>query len=281
MEKEILWDKYLSEQFDRAEYEALDIFLELLYYIDENEIPNKMSIELYCDEKLWSWLSSREQIRLRDIKRELSIKIERAKKIDDQEYKDDINNVGVLKDKKKFVLYFDGNDFFHISSIDEYYEALRCYLAMEKKSDFCKDMIECFPDLFFVDDISTTINSLQRDFDDLKEEIVEHLIAINNYHSKFENLLLQNKSNQAIAQEFSRDTGIECSPQAGREGIQSLKLSCYNIISQQNEIIKCELHTKFKKYNIDRTKQDRIYFFPGRKGIHNGKIIIKHIGKHL
>ena len=119
MEKEILWDKYLSEQFDRAEYEALDIFLELLYYIDENKIPNKMSTELYCDEKLWSWLSSREQIRLRDIKRELSIKIERAKKIDDQVYKDDINNVGVLKDKKKLVLYFNGNDIFHISSIDD------------------------------------------------------------------------------------------------------------------------------------------------------------------
>lgn len=281
MEKEILWDEHLSEQFGKVEYENLDSFLELLYYIDDNKISNKMSTELYHDEDLWSWLSSKEQIKLRDVKKELSIKIERAKKIGEQEYKDVSSSVGILKDKKIFVLHFDDNNVFYISSMAEYYEGLRCYLVMEKKSDFCKDMLECFPNLMFVDDISATINSLNREFAELKEEIVEHLTAINNYRSKFELLLSQNKSNQVIAQEFSYDTGIECSPQAGRVGVQSLKLSCYNEISQQTEIIKCELHTKFKKYNVDRTKQDRIYFFPGRAGIHNGKIIIKHIGKHL
>ena len=87
--------------------------------------------------------------------------------------------------------------------------------------------------------------------------------------------------NQSIAQEFYADTGIECSPQAGRDNIQDLKIYCYNEVSNQTEVIKCELHTKFKKFNIDKTKQDRIYFFPGRYGINGGKIIVKHIGKHL
>ena len=47
---------------------------------------------------------------------------------------------------------------------------------------------------------------------------------------------------------------------------------------EQNESRQIEA---LEKFNIDRTKQDRIYFFPGRKGIHEGKIIVKHIGKHL
>lgn len=152
---------------------------------------------------------------------------------------------------------------------------------MEKKAEFCTDMVECFPNLFFVDDIATTINTLQRNFDDLRAEIVMHLTAINNYHDNFKTLLTQNMNNERIAREFSSYTGIECSPQAGRQSVENLKLSCYNTISQQKEIIKCELHTKFEKYNIDKTKQDRIYFFPGKSGIYDGKTIIKHIGKHL
>ena len=88
-------------------------------------------------------------------------------------------------------------------------------------------------------------------------------------------------TNQTIAQNFCADTGIDCSPQASRDSVQKLKISCFNEISSRKEIINCELHTKFNKFNIDRTKQDRIYFFPGRQGIHEGKIIVKHIGKHL
>lgn len=40
----------------------------------------------------------------------------------------------------------------------------------------------------------------------------------------------------------------------------------------------CELHTKFKRFNIDRDNQDRIYFFPGKEGILDGKAIVKYIG---
>ena len=281
IEKETLWANCISKQFEEESYESLDLFLELLSYIENNDISNKISKELYYNEELWNWLSSKEQIDMHDIKRELLIKIERADKIAEREYEDYINNIGKIKNNKKFVLCFNEENAFYIASLDKYYDGLRRYLAMEKKAEFCTDMVECFPNLFFVDDIATTINTLQRNFDDLRAEIVMHLTAINNYYDNFKTLLTQNMNNESIAREFSSYTGIECSPQAGRQSVENLKLSCYNTISQQKEIIKCELHTKFEKYNIDKTKQDRIYFFPGKSGIHDGKTIIKHIGKHL
>ena len=258
MEKEILWYERFDEQLISATDKELEAFLELLSYISDNNISSKLSYELYENPQLWDWLTSRETTSLRDI-----------------------CNVGVLNDKGVMILAFNKKSVYYIYCIEDYYIALRKYLAMEKKDDFCRDMLECFPNIYFADDIASTINTLNRKFEELREEIVEHLIQLNNYHSKFLEMLSENKSNQTIAQNFCADTGIDCSPQASRDGVRELKISCFNEISSRKEIINCELHTKFKKFNIDRTKQDRIYFFPGRQGIHEGKIIVKHIGKHL
>lgn len=281
MEKVILWDEHLNEKFVKVSDEELNLFLELLSYIDDNNISNKLSLELYDNPELWEWLSSKEQRSLRDIKKELFIKINKAKKVCGREYINIVCNVGNLNKGKILILDFNNKNVYYISTMDEYYAGLRSYLAIEKKDDFCKDMLECFPNIYFDEDVASTVNSLNRDFEELRAEIVEHLTKINEYHSKFAYLLSQSKSNQDISQEFYAETGIECSPQAGREGVQALKMSCFNEISKQTEIVKCELHTKFKRYNIDRTKQDRIYFFPGKPGIKEGKIIVKHIGKHL
>ncbi len=281
MEKVILWDEHLNEKFAKVSDEELNLFLELLSYIDDNNISNKLSLELYDNPELWEWLSSKEQRSLRDIKKELFIKINKAKKVCRREYINIVCNVGNLNKDKILILDFNNKNVYYISTMDEYYAGLRSYLVMEKKDDFCKDMIECFPNICFDEDIASTVNSLNRDFEELRAEIIEHLTKINEYHSKFAYLLSQSKSNQDISQEFYAETGIECSPQAGREGVQALKMSCFNEISKQTEIVKCELHTKFRRFNIDRTKQDRIYFFPGKPGIKEGKIIVKHIGKHL
>lgn len=281
MEKVLLWSECIHKQFIQISEQQLDMFLELLSYIEDYNISNLLDLELYENIDLWEWLESKEQISLRDIKRELSIKVSKAKKINKQEYVNLAGHVGKLNREKVMILEFSNSNIYYIATVDEYYDALRSYLAMEKKDDFCKDMVECFPNIYFDVGIAATVNSLNRDFDVIKMEIVEHLTKINEYHSKFVYLCLQNKSNQEISRKFSEDTGIECSPQSGRESIQGLKIVCYNQISKRSEIIKCELHTKFKKFNIDRTKQDRIYFFPGKPGIQEGKIIVKHIGKHL
>lgn len=127
----------------------------------------------------------------------------------------------------------------------------------------------------------TTVNTLNRKFEDIRAEIVEHLVHIDNYHSRFSEMLEGHKSYQEIAQQFFMDTGIDCSPQASRKKVQVLKETQINEITGQEETIDCELHTKFKTFNSDREKQDRIYFFPGKHGIAGGRIIVKHIGTHL
>ena len=90
IEKETLWANCISKQFEEESYESLDLFLELLCYIENNDISNKISTELYYNEELWNWLSSKEQIDMHDIKREILIKIERADKIAEREYEEAI-----------------------------------------------------------------------------------------------------------------------------------------------------------------------------------------------
>lgn len=281
MEKVILWDAHINEQFPTVSETQLDSFIDLLIYFEENNILNVLGDDLYSSVGLWEWLSSKTQINLNDIKREIQKKISRATKIAEKDYYSMVQNIGVLTETRTLALLFDSDNILYISTLEEYYAGLRKYLAMEKKNDFLEDMVECFPNIYFANGVNASVNSLNRDFEELREEIVEHLTLINNYHSRFVDLLSIGKSNQEISREFYIDTGVECSPQAGREGIQNLKISCYNEISEQTETVKCELHTKFKKFNIDMTKQDRIYFFPGRPGIKKGKIIVKHIGQHL
>lgn len=110
---------------------------------------------------------------------------------------------------------------------------------------------------------------------------MDHLSIINDYKDKFCELLSENRSYVEIARIFHEDTGIDCSTQAGRKGVQKLKAKYFNAENGQEEDILCELHTKFNRFNINREEQDRIYFFLGRKGIKGGKIIVKHIGTHL
>lgn len=281
MEKVILWDEQIDEQLPEVNEGQLDSFASLLDHIEKNSIKHYVDENLFCSEKWWEWLYNKKETTLNDIKRELTKKISKAAKVSRDQYVVLLDRVGVASEERTLVLCFEDGNVFYIATLPDYYRALRKYLAMEKKSDFCNDMKECFPKIYFVEDIGATINTLNRDFNELKEEIVEHLTEINDYQDRFRCLLDSGKSNREISQEFSASTGIECSPQAGRDGVQKLKLSCYNEISKQNETIKCELHTKFKKYNIDRTKQDRIYFFPGKPGIKEGRVIVKHIGKHL
>lgn len=281
MEKVILWDKDIEGCLIHLSESELDDFLELVAFIQEEHIRNYISEDTRAQDGLWEWLWSKEDIGLVDLKRELSRKIEKAMPVDRNEYNENRNQVGRNGHIKTLVLYRDAGNVCCISTIDEYYEGLRSYLAMEKKDEFTGDLEECFPNIYFSRDISAAINTLNRRFEDIREEIVEHLSGLDGYRDRFAELLLEHKSYAEIAQAFSSDTGIACSPQAGREGVQNLKETHYNNESRQEETVVCELHTKFRKFNINRKRQDRIYFFPGKQGIQGGRIIVKHIGDHM
>ena len=281
MEKSVLWANGIGEAFTERSEDQLYDFLELLHCIREQGVSELISEEELSSAKLWDWLSAKDQVELNDIKRELTKRINKARCIEAEPYQQALSKVGRQELVKTLVLSFAKVNIYYISTILEYYAGLQSYLAQEKKDAFCHDLQECFSNIFFCDGIEGTVNTLNRRFEEIRGEIVDHLAALDRYHGRFEKLLEAHKSYREIAQAFSADMGIECSPQSGRDGVQSLKAKYFNDVSGQDEVITCELHTKFNKFNIDREKQDRIYFFPGKIGIKGGKIIVKHIGTHL
>lgn len=281
MEKIVLWGKEIEKDFAGATEEQLDDFLELMHFVQKNNIWNTICETTLDKEELWEWLYSKDQIEMNDIKRELSRYLEKAKCSAEDVFDEFINKIGSTLTLKVLLLSLKRESIYYISSILEYYMGIRSYLAAEKKDDFCNDLQECFPNIFFVEGIGTTVNTLNRRFEDIRIEIVEHLVCINNYHSRFKMMLEEHRSYQEIAQQFVIDTGIDCSPQAERKKVQVLKETQVNEITKKEETVVCELHTKFRTFNVDKEKQDRIYFFPGKQGILGGRIIVKHIGKHL
>lgn len=281
MKKAVLWGTEIKKDFAGASESQLDDFLDLIQFIQQNDILNAICESTLDEAELWGWLYSKEQTELNDIKRELSRRLERAKRVSKEEFDELLGMIGKIQKIKTLALSFHRESIYYISTILEYYTGIRSYLALEKKDDFCNDLQECFPNIYFVEGVRTTMNTLNRRFEDRREEIVEHLTRLNDYRVKFGELLDEHKSFQEIALQFSTDTGIDCSPQAGRDTVQALKETRRNEATGQEETVICELHTKFKTFNTDRERQDRIYFFPGKRDILGGKVIVKHIGKHL
>lgn len=281
MEKIILWAKEIEKDFMRVSEYQLDDFLELMRFIQKNNIQNKICETTLNKAEIWEWLYSKEQIGLNDIKRELSRRLEKVKSIGEGEFDNYWGKIGKLFPVRVLALSFQGEGVYYIATISEYYTGIRNYLALEKKDDFCNDLQECFPNIFFVNGIDTTVNTLNRKFEEIQKEIVEHLTHLNNYQAKFSEMSREHKSFQEMARQFTADTGIDCSPQRGRDKVQALKEVQKNETTGLEEPVICELHTKFQTFNIDRERQDRIYFFPGKQGILDGRIIVKHIGSHL
>lgn len=288
MEKIFLWDEELIEQFPKVSLERIDEFLDLIQYIQENNMGNVIDEEVIDEEvlekeSLWEWIYAKDDIRLNDLKKELSKKIQKVRGINSKKASELKKQIGSMGGKKVFVLYFskDSKSPYYIETRSQYFKALWKYLSRENKNDFSEDMKECFPNIVFHKDVKGSLNTLNRKFEEIRGEIVEHLGQLNEYQKKFLKLADENRSYREIADIFTKDTGIACSPQAGRKSVKELKIEVYNNITKETEEITCELHTKFSKYNINPEKQDRIYFFPGKKGIENGYVIVKHIGKHL
>lgn len=281
MEKKVLWDKEFPSQCYTISLEELNIFLELLQFIQDNKITDYIYEKVVEDEELWGWIYSKDNTEFIDAKKELSKKIQKVKTLREDMFKKDFMCLGKNEKPRIFLCSFREKNIFYISSIQSFYIALRKYLGMQKKDEFCRDLHESFPEILFVTDIESSVNTLNQKFETIREEIINHLTKLNNYNSKFLKLLEENRSYTEISQIFKNDTGIDCSPQSGRDHIKELKIECQNSITEKKEIVTCELHTKFKTFNTDRLKQDRIYFFPGKKGVEKGRIIVKHIGKHL
>lgn len=275
---EALWSNKITLQFVNLDNSKNDIekLLELLDHFYENDICIYINEEqIYSDENFCQWLYEKRIPEINDMKREIQIKMSKSVNIDNERY-DEIFNKNQMNMLK---LNFDESKLSFLYTISKLFKIKQMILKTETKAEFKEDLKQCFQNIHFDDTVKSSINTLNRNFDKIKNEIVDHLIAIDGQAQIFKKS--QRKSNDEIAATFFERTGIECSSQAGRSGVAGLKRNYYNEQKLADEEICCELHTKFDKHGIDPTKQDRIYFFPGCDGIMNGKIIVVHIGKHL
>ena len=216
-----------------------------------------------------NWLYNKSQ--MADLKRELAIKINRSVSIQEISHP--------LSDN----MYFVGKiSVEHVWTSMDYLEfkqhRLRLYAS---RSLFASELPECFRNINFDSGVPSTLNTLNNEFVSIRDEIIKHLKGLDNAFESIKPLRGRGLSFRQYSEVFTEISGIECSPQASRARIASLKRRYLNEATGEYEELTCELHTKFSLFGRDANRQDRIYFHPGKDGIHNGKIIVIHIGTHL
>lgn len=276
-----VWIEEIPAQIPTGTKDDIEKFLELLDFFDDHSIENYLDEQsIYEDMAFCDWIYSKETPALNDMKKEISKKMCRYHHVDKEQLRKLEGNIGKDIDKRWVGIDFQEEVDFYAYTLKKFYKICRCYLTWDKRSEFMKDLPFCYPDIYFDPSVQGSIHTLNRRFEDVRKEIAEHLTALNDYKDKFLQLSKENASYREISERFQMDSGIECSPQAGRQKVAGLKREYLNEIENRSETVNCELHTKFKKFNIDREKQDRIYFAPAKEGIQDGKVVVVHIGKH-
>lgn len=263
----------------------LNEILEIFDFINSNSFDIKKTEKIWDSEYngdiLVDWLYSNDEPVLSDLKRELSIQITKAQSFENShEYElfqeklsKDHPSYCDFNDKFLFI-EDDNNENIHlISSIDKLLKLMRRYISVSpNKIEFFKMLKIYYPNLFFHENVFSSLRNLNTDFSDLLPEIVDHLTALDEF-SKENNKL--SKSNREKCADFESLFDINCSPESSREKAKLLTF-------KDGEIdITCECHTKFKKFGRNKNKQDRIYFSFGTKLYEEGRIIVYSIGDHI
>lgn len=257
--------------------DAENSIIEILKLIDYSKEQNTKYYTIYAREKdiaLTEWVYDTSDPCLRDIKRELSIAMTRSEELGIAEWDSFIN------EEATFIIgNFSGDT---IQNIFDYLDFKQNRLkGITAKSDFGKELQECYYYIYFDKAVPSSINTLENNFAGIRKEIVEHLAQLDHFCKSHPERLEGGYDNERFAIEFKGMSNINCSPQAGRNSVGLLKRKYVNEYSGASECLICELHTKFNTNGKDRTKQDRIYFHKGKKDILQDKLIVIHIGKHL
>jgi len=138
-----------------------------------------------------------------------------------------------------------------------------------------------FPSIYFHEQNKETVGVI---LSTCSKKIVAHLSALNDNFKNYKN---KPYNRNDTLNRFS--VGEKLDETASVEGNASRKRRLiFNFVDNNNQIeqVCCEPHLKLpyndnypgdKSYSTDR----RIYFHEGKENIHNGKILIGHIGDHL
>ena len=239
-----------------------------------------------CEEEDFSnWLYSKPcDPELVDLKKELMIRIEKSRELGDEEYEEMIERIVSFNIMEELLLSISKTqkEGLFVWTKGSYFDKKRWYL--DKYVDCCnfvQEAQECFPNLFFHENVAHSMNTLRVEYKREKSYIIAHLTALNDFQPRFSQLLNQGISFLQISREFGEaNNGIECSPQADRESARKLDF-LFETDEGISLSLRCELHTKLKWNDMNHEKQDRIYFHPGDRRVSDGKVLIVHIGKHL
>lgn len=269
-------------------YTTLDNIISTIECMTKNLTTVVYADELYsqeCSELTFSdWLYDYTyHPELRDIKRELSIQISKATPIDRALCIAYLQGVHELETSEGLIMSIccKEENILYVGIPSRYWEAKQWYLAgYVGKNDFLSEAVNCFPDLYFHNNVLSSFNTLNGDFMTERAIIVQHLHALGSFRERFTELRKESVGYREICAEFESAYAIECSPQASRRATQNLRFDFTNTQTATTETLCCELHTKLKWQGMDREHQDRIYFHPGKDGIEDGKVLIVHIGTH-
>ena len=217
-----------------------------------------------------------------DAKRELSKYLNKSITLEADEYDDYLKEAENPTNKNILTICFSfaqKNTRF-VCEPNQYWAAKQEFLSENTNKDkFVEEAKECFPNLYFHDNVDASINTLNTDFKIIRPILVNHLRCLNMYKEK-STIRLNDANFRTIAKEIESLYGIECSTQANRASTKMLKFDFYNSETKSTITLCCELHTKPKWDGMDCKNQDRIYFHSGNSGIEDGKILIVHIGTH-
>lgn len=274
-----------KEDIDNYLNDILDLFV----------LMKERGFDVLKNEEIWNyqindiyfidWLYSKENPELVDLKEELLIYINKAKNIDEKDYNEYESYLEETSSNfYNFSLQFvflgdDSKDEYHnVSTLSKYYSVLRWYLKQcPNTNTLYSSGKEAFPNLYFHDNVLSSLRTLNNNFKTILQEIIEHLEALESYSSTGNNSL--GITNREKCQQIIEDHNIDCSSESDRD---KAKIMSFEInTSEGKERINCEYHTKFKKFGRDMTKQDRIYFSFGNEKFEDGKMIIYHIGDHV
>ena len=260
-------------------YDSISDLLDMIDYSEKNNTSyrvhdNSLYNHAIHDTDFQTWIYDTSDIELKSIKLELLKRIWRAESIDTNKElvsvldKSDCFSVG--KPSPSFVWHIKDFLFFKQNRLK----------LITSKSEFGQELPDCYENIFFDEGVPASLNTLQASFTGIRDEIVLHLHKLDAFFIQLCSIRSgKGYDNKALSMAFFKFAHIPCSPQAGRDGVATLKRKYLNNKINKMEELVCELHTKFSTNNRSGVP-DRIYFHPGKPDICEGKIIVIHIGKH-
>lgn len=170
-----------------------------------------------------------------------------------------------------------------VYNISDWYRFRRYFLGLYPKnpSHFIEECNIYFPGLFFHEENKNSIGSI---LGECPRKIIYHLSALNDNFKRFYTF----PYNRTIAlKEFSIYSNLDeaASPEGNPERKLELTFKFLNDAGILEDVY-CEPHMKLcftdnypgdRSYSTDR----RIYFHEGKANIHENKILVGHIGRHL